>query len=94
MTPTAGLIAIGLASWFRPISMYDGMRVCASNTIPISTRVVLVNARNGRRSRCVIIGTGPFVRGRILDVSPRVRDDLGFGGITLVRIYARGKVGP
>lgn len=79
----------GIASWFRPRAEYGQMHVCASNTIPISTRIVVMNTANGATTKCVVIGTGPFVRHRILDVSPSVARALGFSGLAYVRIYAR-----
>ena len=80
-------LAAGVASWFIPPPMYGSMHVCASNTIPISTRILI--RWNGRQSDCTIIGTGPFRRGRILDVSESVARALGFlsRGTAFVRIY-------
>lgn len=81
---------IGLASWFNPVPArwYAGLRVCASNTVPIGHRVRVTNLYNNRKSWCTIIGKGPFAGGRILDVSPLVRDDLGMlhAGVVKVKV--------
>jgi hypothetical protein len=78
----------GIASWFQPAPMYGDQLVCASNTIPISTKIFIVNDDNGDDSSCTVIGTGPFYGGRILDVSPSVARALGFirAGTAHVRI--------
>jgi rare lipoprotein A (peptidoglycan hydrolase) len=80
-------IAIGLASWFQPASVYDRRLVCAMRDPQlIGRRVFVRNLDNGRRSSCFVIGTGPFVRGRVIDVSPAVRDQLRLDGIAPVRV--------
>lgn len=84
----ATLVAIGIASWFTPYqSMYDGCRVCAMNVVASGRRVRIKTKY--RSSSCVVIGTGPFVAGRVIDVSPLVRDDLGMkqAGLARVRVY-------
>jgi rare lipoprotein A (peptidoglycan hydrolase) len=82
-------VLAGWASWFNPGSMYGDSFVCAMNALPPSTRIVIVDDENGRESPCVVVGTGPFVRGRILDVSPSVAKRLGFysAGLAHVRVY-------
>lgn len=80
----------GVASWFFPPAQYPAAaHVCAANAIAISTRIEVVNTANGRMSSCVVIGTGPFYGGRVLDVSPSVASDLDFirAGTADVRIY-------
>lgn len=85
------LVAVGVASWFVPSgSQYDGLRVCAMPSIAmISRHVRIVDLDNGRSSTCVVIGTGPFVPGRVIDVSPVVRDELRMyePGLAHVRVY-------
>ena len=87
----AALLAIGVGSWFQPAAMYDGGRFCA---MPHADARGLIGKRvrlraNGRRSWCYIIGNGPFVGGRVIDVSPLVRDDLRMreAGVATVRVY-------
>ncbi|MDE2101361.1 MAG: hypothetical protein KGL39_29205 [Patescibacteria group bacterium] len=85
--PIWAFLFAGIASWFQPDAIYGSMHVCASNAIPISTHIEIVNADNHHQTDCLIIGTGPFVPGRVLDVSPSVRDQLGFDGLANVRVY-------
>lgn len=84
----------GIASWFYPARMYGSMHVCAMNHIHPGTHILVVNAANGDQAYCTVIGTGPFVRGRILDVSPSMRDALHMGGLARVRVYIEKSVRP
>jgi rare lipoprotein A len=61
---------------------------CAMRYEPFGTRVEIINAENGDRSYCVVSDRGPYVAGRVIDVSTRVRDELHMGGTTSVRLYA------
>jgi hypothetical protein len=80
-------IAIGIASWFEPASMYDRRLVCAMRDPALIGRLVFIrNLDNGRHSSCFVIGTGPFIRGRVIDVSPSVRDQLRMNGLASVRV--------
>jgi len=85
----AAFIIAGLASWFQPSSAYGIKPVCAMNVMPPGSYVQIVDESNGRRANCDVIGTGPFVPGRVIDVSPSVRDELGIyhSGIAPVRVY-------
>ena len=70
----------------------DGSRMnlnsnmAASRTLPFGTWVRVTNLRNGRSATVQIRDRGPYVRGRIIDVMPRVADQLGFrrAGLTPV----------
>ena len=83
-------LALGIASWFQPAHVYDGGRFCA---MPHADRRRLIGKRvrlraNGHRSWCYVIGNGPFVGGRVIDVSPMVRDELRMrdAGVAPVRV--------
>ena len=80
-------IVAGVASWFHPAAMYGRERVCAMNIVHPGRRVLVVNASNGDQAICTVIGTGPFVRGRVIDLSPSMRDALHMGGLARVRVY-------
>jgi rare lipoprotein A len=49
----------------------------ASRTLPLGTVAEVTNRENGQTARVVIEDRGPYARGRILDVSPRVAEELG-----------------
>lgn len=88
----------GLASWYggkfhgrRTASgeVYDQNAMTAAHkTLPFGTRVKVTNLKNGRSAVLRINDRGPFVRGRIIDVSRRAAEHLGFrtDGVTRVEI--------
>lgn len=52
----------------------------AHRTLPFGTRVEVINQSNGKRVTVRINDRGPFVRGRVIDVTPAAAQALGFGG--------------
>jgi len=63
----------------------------AHKTLPFGTRVRVTNLSNGRRATFRINDRGPFIRGRIIDLTPRGAERLGFKrqGLTKVRVETR-----
>ncbi len=78
----------GVASWYgpgfhgRPTAngdIYDMNALTAAHpTLPMPSRVRVVNLENGRTVVLEVNDRGPFVKGRIIDVSQRAARDLGF----------------
>ena len=64
----------------------------AHPTLPFGTRVRVTNLENGRSVVVVINDRGPFVRGRIIDVSRHAARQLGFErkGTAPVRVEVAG----
>jgi len=60
----------------------------AHKTLPLGTRVKVTNLNNGKSIRLTINDRGPFKKGRILDLSYKAAQKLGFvnQGTTKVRI--------
>jgi rare lipoprotein A len=58
----------------------------AHRTLPFGTRVRVTNTRNGRSVVVRINDRGPFVRGRVIDVTPAAAGALGFSGLTAVTL--------
>ncbi len=60
----------------------------AHRTLPFGTRVKVTNQRNGRSVTLRINDRGPFVKGRIIDVSRRAARDLDMvvAGVVPVRV--------
>jgi rare lipoprotein A len=56
----------------------------AHRTLPFGTLVHVDNQENGRRAIVRITDRGPFVSGRIIDVSQAAARDLGISGLTHV----------
>jgi rare lipoprotein A len=65
-----------------------GGMTAAHRTLPFGSRVKVTNPRNGRSVVVTINDRGPFVRGRIIDLTPAAAHVLGFcctGAVTVER---------
>jgi rare lipoprotein A len=89
---TEGPVQTGMASWYGPkfhgkktsnqeiYNMYD--LTAAHQTLPFGTRVMVTNLNNNRSVEVRINDRGPFIKGRIIDLSyaaARVLDMIGSG---------------
>jgi rare lipoprotein A len=79
---TAG--ELGIASYYQN-ARYGGL-IAAHKTLPLGTRVKVFNLDNGRSAIVKIVDRGPFVRGRVIDVSPAAASVLGFLGAGLAHV--------
>ncbi|MGH7024161.1 MAG: septal ring lytic transglycosylase RlpA family protein [Caulobacteraceae bacterium] len=89
----------GLASWYGPQSRYhvtaDGEKFdervasAAHRTLPLPCMVEVTNLDNGRKARLRVNDRGPFARNRILDVSRKAAQELGFGSRGVARVRVR-----
>ena len=96
--------AVGLASWYGSEfnrhatadgEIFDmGALSAAHRSLPLPCYARVTNLGNGRSIVVRVNDRGPFVRGRILDVSARVAKLLEFNGITKVRVDYVGKAPP
>ncbi|MCF6311046.1 MAG: septal ring lytic transglycosylase RlpA family protein [Verrucomicrobiales bacterium] len=93
---------VGMASWYderRWFGLSRGTtalgerfrphtKAGAHTTLPLPCRVKVTNLQNGRSTVIRLNDRGPFVDGRILDVTPKVAKRLGFKhqGLTKVRV--------
>ena len=65
----------------------DPARLTAAHRqLPFGTRVRVINRRNGRSVVVRINDRGPFIRGRIIDVTPAAARVLGFSGLAPVTV--------
>lgn len=66
----------------------------AHKSLPMGTKVKVTNLKNGKSEVCVVSDRGPFIKGRIVDVTIGVAKKLGFvkQGIAPVKIEVVGKV--
>lgn len=90
----------GIASWYghkfhgrRTANgeIYDMNELTAAHkTLPLPSRVLVTNLENGRQLVLRVNDRGPFARGRIIDVSRRAAQLLGFqrNGVARVRVQA------
>jgi peptidoglycan lytic transglycosylase len=74
------------------IARASGM-TAAHRTLPIGTMVRVTNRRTGRTVVVRINDRGPFVRGRIIDVTPAAAHVLGFAGLAPVTLDVIGRRG-
>ena len=91
-----GWIETGIASWYgHPYhgrttasgEVYDmDEMTCAHRTLPFGTRLRVENLENGRSTTLRVNDRGPFVDGRILDVSRKGARELGMIGSGTARV--------
>ncbi|NKC32443.1 septal ring lytic transglycosylase RlpA family protein [Falsiroseomonas selenitidurans] len=90
----------GIASYYHPERftgrpMANGERFdpnsnsAAHRTLPFGTVAVVTNLRNGESRTVVIEDRGPHVPGRIIDLSPRIAEELGMREAGLARVEIR-----
>lgn len=91
---------VGIASWYgtdfhgKPTAngdIYDmNAMTAAHTTLPMPTKVRVTNLENGRSVILTVNDRGPFVKNRIIDVSRRAAQILGFAlkGTAQVRVEA------
>jgi rare lipoprotein A len=58
----------------------------AHRSLPFGTKVRVSNRKNGRSVIVTINDRGPFVRGRVIDVTPAAARGLGFSGLAPVTL--------
>jgi len=63
-----------------------GAMTAAHRSLPFNTKVRVTNLRNGQSVIVRINDRGPFIRGRILDVSRAAAGQLGFTGHGLTKV--------
>ena len=66
----------GIASYYH--NKRNSGLTAAHKTFPLGTRVRVTNLDNGRSAIVEIVDRGPFIRGRIIDVSTAAAGVLGF----------------
>jgi rare lipoprotein A len=68
-----------------------GALTAAHRTLPFGTMVRVTNNRSGRSVVVRINDRGPFVRGRVIDVTPAAARALGFSGLANVSLDVVGR---
>jgi rare lipoprotein A len=67
-------------------AMDPGALTAAHRTLPFGTEVTVINRDNGRSVVVRINDRGPFVRGRVIDLSPAAARALGVDGLASVSL--------
>lgn len=85
-----GYVASGSASWYG--NDFHGRRTangeifsanaisCASPVLPLPSYVRVTNVENGRSIVCRVNDRGPYLHGRVMDLSYRTAEILGYAG--------------
>lgn len=68
--------------------LYNDSLVCAHKTYPFGTLLKVKNPANGKEVVVKVIDRGPYVRGRIIDLSIRAARELGIlsQGVAMVEV--------
>lgn len=97
---------VGFASFyankFSGRTMADGTPMrpesdnAASLTLPLGSKALVKNLRNGRTAVVTIRDRGPYIKGRIIDVSPSTARMLGMvhAGVVKVKVTALDNLAP
>ncbi|MBN1632590.1 MAG: septal ring lytic transglycosylase RlpA family protein [Ignavibacteria bacterium] len=92
----AGFVQEGTASWYGP--GFHGRRTAsgeifntneltaAHKTLPFFTFVKVTNLSNDKQVIVKINDRGPYIGGRIIDLSKAAKEEIGMGGLAQVRI--------
>jgi rare lipoprotein A len=67
-------------------AMNPNSNVAASKTLPIGTTARVTNLNTGRSAVVEIRDRGPYVKGRIVDLSPKTAKDIGAGKAGVVPV--------
>jgi rare lipoprotein A len=93
---------VGLASWYGAQhqgrvtasgEIFDQNRLTAAHRrLPLDTKAKVTNLENGRSVEVKVNDRGPYVHGRVIDLSARAARELGMTrqGIALVKIEVLG----
>ena len=100
--PALAFIALGLAldaivlAWSAALPDRElAQRVLSAAAVPVGlflpfgTMVKVTNKHNGRTVTVRINDRGPFVRGRVIDLTPAAASQLGFSGLAPVTLSSR-----
>jgi rare lipoprotein A len=96
---TSALAQSGIASVYSTregtrtasgVRLNDNALTAAHKSLPFGSKVRVTNSRNGKSVVVTITDRGPFVRGRVIDVTPAAARALGFSGLASVTLNPGG----
>src|ERR1700730_1597198 len=97
-SPPLVVAQVGIASWYGPWfrgrltangEIFDDTKLTAAHrTLPLASKVKVTNLENGKSIEVTVNDRGPYIAGRVLDLSTRAAQVLGMekAGLALVRI--------
>ena len=87
---------VGYASWYGSRfhgrltasgQVYDMNKMTAANkTLPFGTKVLVTNLSNGKSCEVTINDRGPYVAGRIIDLSRAAAESIGLTGMGVAKV--------
>lgn len=101
--PEIKRVEVGLASWYGKDfhgrktasgAVYDMYQLTAAHkTLPLGTTVMVTHLNNGRSVTVVVNDRGPFIKGRIIDLSYAAAQAIGMAeeGVAKVRVEVMDK---
>lgn len=95
--PIAALAQSGVASVYSGQKTANGEyasaggMTAAHRTLPFGTKVRVTNQHTGRSVVVRINDRGPFVRGRVIDITPAAAHELGMSGLAPVTLTVLGR---
>jgi rare lipoprotein A len=95
--PIAALAQSGVASVYSGQKTANGEYASAGGltaahrTLPFGTKVRVTNQHTGRSVVVRINDRGPFVRGRVIDITPAAAHELGMSGLAPVTLTVLGR---
>ncbi len=70
------------------IKLDDNALTAAHRTLPFGSKVRVTNTKNGQSVVVTITDRGPFVHGRVIDLTPAAARAIGFNGLAPVTVRA------
>jgi rare lipoprotein A len=88
-------IAAEAQSWTGKASYYGArtQTTCAHRSLPFGTHVRVTNLANKRSVVLIVHDRGPFISGRIIDISAMAADMLGFRRAGLAQVEVKTLTG-
>jgi len=68
------------------VKLDDNALTAAHRTLPFGSKVRVTNTKNGQTVVVTITDRGPFVPGRVIDLTPAGAQALGFSGLAPVTV--------
>ena len=86
--PSQACVQFGLASWYRVARPEGNFLTAAHRTLPMGTQVRVTDLETGRSVVVQVRDRGPFIKGRIIDLSAKAATELGIrhDGVSSVRV--------
>ena len=86
MDGVASVYAYGANKTASGEHVVAGGMTAAHRSLPFGTKVRVTNKRSGKSVVVRINDRGPFVRGRVIDLTPAAAKALGFSGLARVEL--------